>query len=98
MRIYSIKRGHKPDIDALVKKYFNAEGSTEEGMEFEAEGIGTVRIKKESNSIMIETIPSPDTQATYATLRKWNEFLFEATGRTAKERKKLWEKDAKKGS
>lgn len=97
MRVYSIKRGHKPDLDALVKKYFNVEGSTEEGMEFEAEGIGTVWIKKEGNAVMIETTPSSDTQATYDTLRKWNDFLFEVTGRTAKERKKIWEKEAKQG-
>ncbi len=95
MREYSIKRGHKVDVNALLKKYFNAEGDLEKGFEFVAEGIGNVYIKKEGNSLFIETRPLPGTRAEYAIIKKWNDFLFEATGRTAKERKKLWEKQAK---
>ena len=96
MRTYSIKRGHHPNLDALVKKYFNVEVDTEKGAEFEAAGIGTVYIKKEGTTLTIETMPSTGTKATVETLRNWNAFLFDATGRTTKERKKQWEKEVKK--
>lgn len=95
MREYSIKRGHDPDLNALVKQYFGADGNITNGFEFQAEGIGTVSIKREGNTLKIETTPSHATQATYDTLRAWNDFLFDATGRTAKERKKFWEKEVK---
>lgn len=95
MREYSIKRGHKPDVCALVKKYFGAGGDVDKGFEFIVEGIGNVYIKKEGNSLLIETRVLPGTKAEYAVIKKWNDFLFEATGRTAKERKKLWDKEAK---
>jgi hypothetical protein len=93
MRSYSIKRGHKPDLNALIKKYFGAEGDVENGMEFVAEGIGKIHIKKEKNSILIETEPMPGDAGGVEIIKKWNDFLFEATGRTAKERKKLMEKE-----
>ena len=93
MRRYSIKRGHKPDLNALIKKYFGVEGNVEEGVEFEAEGIGKVYMKKEGNAILVDIIPPEKVTGDYAVLKKWNDFLFEATGRTAKERKKLMEKE-----
>ena len=95
MRKYSIKRGHKPDVCALVKKYFGATGDVNKGFEFIAEGIGDVYIKQEENSLLIETRLLPGTKAEYAVIKKWNDFLLEATGRTAKERKKLWDKEVK---
>ncbi|HEC77464.1 MAG TPA: hypothetical protein ENI33_09480 [Thermoplasmatales archaeon] len=97
MRKYSIKKGHKPDLNSLVKKYFGVEGNVEEGIEFEAENIGKIYMKKEGNSILIDIVPPPPDKvsADYSIIKKWNEFLFEATGRTAKERKKLMEKEMK---
>ena len=96
MRSYSIKRGHNPDISSLLKQYFSAEGDINDGFEFEVDGIGTVFIKLEGKNVMIETTPSTKTEATYDLLKHWNTFLFDITGRTAKERKKLWEKESKK--
>ena len=96
MRRYSIKRGHKPDINKLLKDYFDVEGKAEEGIEFEAEGIGKVYLKLEGKSIMIDITPPEEVTGDYAVLKKWNDFLFHATGRTAKERKKLMEKEMQK--
>ena len=93
MRRYSIKRGHKPDLNALIKKYFGVEGDVEKGIEFEAEGIGKIYMKKEGNGFIVDITPTKEVTADYAILKKWNDFLFEATGRTAKERKKLMEKE-----
>ena len=93
MRRYSIKRGHKPNIDALLKEYFGVEGKADEGIEFEAEGIGKVYLKLERNSILIDITPPEKVTGDYSVLKKWNDFLFHATGRTAKERKKLMEKE-----
>lgn len=96
MRRYSIKRGHKVDLDKLVKKYFGIETNVEEGTKFKVNGIGEIYMKKEKNCIIIDIIPPKKVEASYEILKKWNDFLFEATGRTAKERKKLMEKEVMK--
>lgn len=97
MRKYSIKRGHNPDLNSLIKKYFGIEGDVEKGIEFEVEDIGKIYMKKEKNSIIVDVIPPPPEKISgdYSVIKKWNDFLFEATGRTAKERKKLMEKEVK---
>ncbi len=94
MRRYSIKKGHKVDLNELLKKYFNVEGNLAEGFEFEEKGIGKIFIKKEKDEIIIDIKPPEKIEANPDILKKWNNFLFEATGRTAKERKKLLEKEA----
>jgi hypothetical protein len=93
MRRYSIKKGHKANLDELLKKYFNVEGNLNEGFEFEENGIGNIFIKKEGNEILIDIKPPEKIEPNPEILKKWNNFLFEATGRTAKERKKLLEKE-----
>lgn len=95
MRRYSIKRGHRPNLNALIKEYFGVEGDIEKGVEFEARGIGKVYMKKEKNDIIVDIIPPDKVEGDYEIIKKWNEFLFKATGRTAKERKKLMEKEVK---
>jgi len=80
-------------LNALIKKYFGVEGDIEKGMEFEVDGIGKIHMKKEENSLLIETEPVPSKAGSVEIIKKWNDFLFEATGRTAKERKKLMEKE-----
>ncbi|MBC7081148.1 MAG: DUF5611 family protein [Thermoplasmatales archaeon] len=96
MREYSIKKGHKADLNELLKKYFNVEGNLSEGFEFEEEGIGKIFIKKEKNEILIDIKPPEKIEPNPEILKKWNSFLFEATGRSAKERKKLLEKEVEK--
>ncbi|HHH78118.1 MAG TPA: hypothetical protein ENL18_02760 [Thermoplasmatales archaeon] len=96
MREYSIKKGHKPDLDAILKKYFGVEGDIEKGLDFVADGIGEVHFKKEKNAVLIETRPIPGMLGGADIIKKWNDFLFDVTERTVKERKKLLEKEAKK--
>ncbi|KYK20548.1 hypothetical protein AYK25_04530 [Thermoplasmatales archaeon SM1-50] len=88
MREYKIKRGHNPDINALVSRYFGATGDIEQGMQFSIDGIGAVNMKQEKNSLIIDIVPPKTICGDYSIIKKWNEFLFEATGKDAKERKK----------
>ena len=88
MREYKIKRGHNSDINALVSRYFEAKGDIEKGMQFSVEGIGDVSMKREKNSLIIDIVPPKKVLNDYTVIKKWNEFLFEATGMNTKERKK----------
>jgi hypothetical protein len=88
MRHYKIKRGYNPDINHLVMDYFGAKGDVEEGISFSVEGIGKIDIKQEKNILMIDIEPPKKVSGDYSIIKKWNEFLFDATGKTTKERKK----------
>jgi len=88
MREYSIKRGHDVDINSLIAKYFGADGDVADGIQFTAEGIGQVSLKREKNRLLIDIVPPKKITGDGTIIQKWNEFLFEATGKDAKERKK----------
>lgn len=88
MREYRIKQGHNPDIESLVSKYFGAKGDIYKGMKFDIEGIGKVDIKQDKNYLIVEIEPPKTVSGDYSIIKKWNEFLFEATGLSSKERKK----------
>jgi hypothetical protein len=88
MREYKIKRGHNPDLNALVSRYYGAKGDIEKGMQFSVDGIGDVTMKQEKSSLIIDIVPPKTVSGDYNIIKKWNEFLFEATGKDTKERKK----------
>ena len=88
MRHYKIKRGYNPDINTLITKYFDAEGDVEKGVTFTVDGIGTVDMKQEKNILTIDIEPPEKICGDYTIIKKWNDFLFDATGKTTKERKK----------
>ena len=88
MREYRIKKGHNPDLNALVSRYFGADGDVGEGMQFSVEGIGDVTMKQEKSSLIISIVPPKSVCSDYNIIKKWNQFLLEATGKDAKERKK----------
>jgi hypothetical protein len=88
MRQYKIKRGHNPDINKLISEYFNAKGDIYKGIKFEVEGIGKIDMKQEKNSFFVEIEPPKNVNGDYSIIKKWNQFLFDATGKTTKERKK----------
>ena len=88
MREFKIKRGLNPDINALVTRYFGATGDVGKGATFSVEGIGDVTMKQEKSSLFIDIVPPKKISGDYTIIKKWNEFLFEATGKDAKERKK----------
>lgn len=88
MREYRIKRGHDADVGALVNKYFGANGDIRKGMKFEVDGIGKIDMKQEKGSLFVDIIPPKKVCGDYSIIKKWNTFLFEATGKDTKERKK----------
>jgi len=92
MREYGIKRGHNPDINAIVSKYFGAKGDILNGIKFSVDGIGDVSMKQEKNSLIIDIVPPKKVCSDYSIIKKWNDFLFEATGKNTKERKKEFSK------
>ncbi len=92
MREYGIKRGHNPDINAIVSKYFGAKGDILNGIKFSVDGIGDVSMKQGKNSLIIDIVPPKKVCSDYSIIKKWNDFLFEATGKNTKERKKEFNK------
>jgi hypothetical protein len=88
MREYKIKKGHNPDLDTLITQYFGAKGDIGKGMQFTVEGIGAITMKHEKSSLFIDIVPPKTVCSDYTIIKKWNEFLFEATGKDTKERKK----------
>jgi hypothetical protein len=88
MREYKIKRGHNTDLTALISRYFGAKGDIVKGMQFSVEGIGMVTIKHEKSALFIDIVPPKTVCGDYNIIKRWNEFLFDATGKDTKERKK----------
>jgi len=96
MREYMIKKGYNPDLEALVNKYFGVSGDVEKGMSFEVDGIGKIDMKQDKKRLVIDIEPPKKVSGDYSIIKKWNDFLYEATGKTSKERKKEFGKIKKK--
>ena len=88
MREYKIKKDHDADINVLIEKYFNVKGDIYKGIKFEVEGIGSVDMKREKSLLLVSIIPPKNISGDYSIIKKWNDFLFDATGFSSKERKK----------
>jgi len=88
MREYRIKKDYNPDIEAIVSKFFGVKGNISQGMNFEVDGIGKIDMRKEKNYLIVDIEPPKKVSNDYSLVKKWNEFLLEATGLTSKERKK----------
>ena len=88
MREYKIKRGHDANISTLITKFFGAKGDINKGINFEVEGIGKVEMKQEKSSLFVDIEPPKKVCGDYNVIKAWNTFLFEATGKDTKERKK----------
>jgi len=96
MREYRIKKGHHPDIEDLINKFFGAKGDISSGVRFEVDGIGKIDMKQEKNFLIVDIKPPKTVSGDYNIIKKWNEFLFKVTGMTTKERKKEFGKIEKK--
>ncbi|MBS3749426.1 MAG: DUF5611 family protein [Candidatus Thermoplasmatota archaeon] len=96
MREYKIKRGYHPDINTIVEEYFDVSADVSNGCSFEVEGIGKIEMKKEKKSLFIDIVPPKKVSGDYSIIKKWNNFLYDATGKTTKERKKDFGKVKKK--
>lgn len=96
MREYKIKRGYHPDLNAILEDYFGVEADVSKGCTFEVEGIGKVDMKKDGKSLIVDIEPPKKVSGDYGIIKKWNDFLYDATGKTSKERKKDFGKIKKK--
>lgn len=83
-----IKKGHNADLEALITRHFGAKGDISKGIKFEIEGIGKIDIRQDKNSLFIDIVPPKKICGDYNIIKKWNTFLFEATGKDTKARKK----------
>jgi hypothetical protein len=92
MREYKIKRGHNADVGELINKYFGAKGDVYKGMKFEVDGIGKIDMRQEKTSLFVNIEPPKTVCGDYSIIKKWNTFLYEATGKDTKERKKDFSK------
>ncbi len=54
MREYKIKRGHNPDINALISEYFGTNGDLQNGVDFAVNGIGTIHMKSDNKSLFVD--------------------------------------------
>jgi hypothetical protein len=45
-------------------------------------------MRREQSALFVDIEPPKKISGDYNVIKKWNEFLFEATGKTTKERKK----------
>ena len=88
MREYKIKRGLNPDINGILSRYFGVTVDVSKGATFSVEGIGDVTMRQDKSSLFIDIVPPKKILSDYAFIKRWNDFLFEATGKDAKERKK----------
>lgn len=88
MREYKIKRGHNPDISSIINEFFGVKGDIYQGMKFEVDGIGKIDIKQEKSCLIVDIEPPKTVCGDYSIIKKWNDFLLEATGKNTKERKK----------
>lgn len=88
MREYRIKRGHDADVGALITKFFGAKGDINHGVNFEIEGIGKINMKQDKSSLFVDIEPPKTVSGDYSIIKKWNTFLYEVTGKDARERKK----------
>lgn len=88
MREYIIKRGYNPDINSLIEKFFGIQGNISKGIHFTVNGIGEVDMRQEKSLLIVDIVPPKTICGDYDVIRKWNDFLYEATGKSAKERKK----------
>ena len=88
MRKYKIKKGYNPDVGMLISEYFGANGDINKGLIFEVEGIGKIDMRQDKKTLFVNIEPPNKICGDYNLIKKWNDFLYNATGKTTKERKK----------
>ncbi len=96
MREYPIKRTKKIDGETLKKIMEKNFGNVKIENEFFISSFGSldsIKAKLEKNKLLVETRPNDKKEFYEETIKRYNVFLEEATGYTAKERKKLLMKE-----
>ncbi len=96
MREYTIKRKNKIDQERLKKIMEKNFGSVKVENEYFISSYGSldlIKAKLRENKLFVETQTNKNKEFYEETIKRFNNFLEEATGYSAKERKKLLMKE-----
>ncbi len=101
---YDVKRGHFKNIEGdqlkelIEEKFGKAEEKEDKLIIQDVGAISHLEVWTEGRTglwVDLEMNPDVDNETASSTIKKWNDFLEEATGFNAKERKKRAKKKAK---
>jgi hypothetical protein len=100
MQDYDIKRGHHYELtdrglDNIIREIFGSVETEGEYFVTTYGGLKKLSVRMKSKTVLeVETVmdPTVDPEAAGSTVRLYNDFLLQATGFTAKERKKRMNK------
>ncbi len=101
MRAYPFKRGYKPTEERLEEMIVKHFGEFRKEGEYYIVSFGAVeelKMKLDGKKLMAETKTNPKAPSDLAmeTIKRYNRFLQELTGYSAKERQKLMKKEVEK--
>jgi len=101
MRAYPFKRGYRPTVERLEEMIIKHFGEFRKEGEYYIVSFGAVeelKMKLDGKKLMAETKTNPKAPSDLAmeTIKKYNRFLHELTGYSAKERQKLMKKEVEK--
>lgn len=92
-RTYPLKRGFSPDpkrIEGLILECFGASPSEQDGrFTVQSGSFARLTVWFDGKALMVESQTAPGTskETIQDTIRRFNDFLFRATGFTSKERR-----------
>lgn len=100
MQQYKLKRGFKPDIDriySVMKECFPGEISRDAGvLETSYGAMSKIKVWIDNKMLFVDTVSDKtvtDDEIILQTNKVFRDFLYKATGYTAKERVKMAKKD-----
>ncbi len=101
MRAYPFKRGFKPSEERLVEMIEKHFGEFKKDGEYYIVSFGAIeelKMKLDGKKLLAETKTNPKAPEDVAveTIKRYNKFLHELTGYSAKERQKLMKKEVEK--
>ena len=100
MQLYKLKRGFKPDIDriySVMEECFPGEISRNgESLETSYGAMSNIKVRIENKMLYVDTVSDKavkDDETVLQTNKTFRDFLYKATGYTAKERLKNAKKE-----
>lgn len=89
MRGYPVKRGHKPDLEQIMKECFNNVREENKMLVSSFGALKKIRVWMDAKKVFVETeMKTTDDETGLKTIKAYNRFLESVTGYTAKERMK----------
>jgi hypothetical protein len=95
MGSYKIKKGHKPDMESVLKEVFG-DYQKQDGKFYASYGVISLQtwIERKELHVNLKTEPSTDDELLKKSIDAYNKFLFLGTGYTSKGRRKKLMKNA----